>query len=121
MDSEVVDLTDVMTWGHFRVRMVRIRAAGFGPNRSFTQAARLALNASEASTVVDYEVVSRVLSEWDEDRVSRPLEREHDSESRAVTDCFGVLHTTHRACPIGWAMSASDNRELPYDSCVWPE
>jgi hypothetical protein len=101
--------------------MVCIGAASFEPDRSFTQAARLALNAGEASTVVDYEVVSHVLSEGDEDRVPRLLQREHDSESRAIADCFGVVHTTNGACPIGWAMSVSDSQDLPYDSCARPE
>jgi len=72
--------------------VVAVEAAGVESNRPIAKPTCLALNARELAAVVDDEVVSGVLTEWDGDRIPRVVEREHRRQCRAITDGLWMLH-----------------------------
>jgi hypothetical protein len=77
MDGEVLNLPGVVTLWHARARVMRVCTASIEENCSAAKPSGLALDARQATSVVDNEVVPRVLTERQQNCEARSLEAEH--------------------------------------------
>ncbi|MDX6435799.1 MAG: hypothetical protein QOK34_633 [Gaiellaceae bacterium] len=64
MHAKVVHLACVIASSIRRSLMMAVAAADREANSAVTKTARLALNSSESASVVNNQVVARVLAEW---------------------------------------------------------
>jgi hypothetical protein len=67
IDREIIDLAKVVASGRGRIRVMRVAAAAFEADGSFSKPAGLALDSRELSPVVDDEIGSRIFTEWEID------------------------------------------------------
>jgi hypothetical protein len=77
--------------------MVGVRAADWKSDSAVLDTPGLALDARESPVVVDHEVATVVLAEWQKELDSRGLQREHDGERGSVADRFRVRHVARIA------------------------
>ena len=70
MHAEVLNLAAIITTRTTRSQVMPVGAADSEDDRAVAEPPCLALDARQALAVVDHEVVTRVLSERDQDRVA---------------------------------------------------
>ncbi len=92
MDREIVDLTVIVPAHDSRVGVMSVAAADGEPNRTLSQPPRLALNTGEANTIIDDEVIPRVLPEGKEHQEARLMKGKDDGEGRSIANRLRVLH-----------------------------
>jgi hypothetical protein len=115
MDAGVAVSTEPL----LRVRVRRAAAVDREHDRTLADPTGLALHLCEALSVIDHEVVPRVLSERNEEVVSARAEREHDRQCGAIADELRVLHLDSvTACGLGRAVSKLDNEGAATMSAV---
>jgi hypothetical protein len=94
MNSEVIDLALIVAPRSLGVPVVSICAADSKADSPIAKTACLTLDSGESLTVVDDQVVARVLSERDKDREPSHPKREHHGEGGPIADLLWmvVLH-----------------------------
>src|SRR5262249_20140423 len=92
MDAVEIDRVAVAPEALLRGRVMRVAAVHLEHDPTLTDPTGLALHLREALSVVDHEVVTGVLAEWDEEVVSARAEREHDRQRGSIADELRVLH-----------------------------
>jgi hypothetical protein len=86
-----------------------VAAADCEANCTLPNPSRLALNAEELAAVVDGKVISSVLTKWRQDAESSLTKNKHHGEGRPISDVLWMVHLTHVAEGLGWAMSKTAN------------
>src|SRR5262245_36790112 len=96
-DPEVIDLTLIIALRNAGVRVMGVGTACVESDGSASEAARLALHPGQSNAVIDYKVVPRVLSERNQQPVSRLVQCKHDREGRPVSLRLWMLHASELA------------------------
>jgi hypothetical protein len=94
MHREVIDLPMVVAAGGKGVAVVAVATARREQHRTVAQTPGFALDSPEINSVIDYEVVTRVLADWHQDRVTRHLQGRDDRLSCAFALILGVVHVS---------------------------